>query len=94
MNEDASWDGETPAYVIDDLGTAARAAVAIRQQGAIIADFRAVDDSLRIRVADTLNGAALANGFSPFLLAEGVRFLTTQRPPSRTDYARYRDEDA
>jgi hypothetical protein len=93
MSEIASSADEAPTYVIDGLGAAQRAAVAIREHGAIVADFRAVQEPIRRRVLDTLNGAALANGNSPFLLATGVWFLTTGRPPSQRDHGRYRGQE-
>jgi hypothetical protein len=90
MSETVNPDSEAPTYVVSDYGSTIFAILALREQGAVIVDFREADETDRIRIADALNGAALAHGNSPFKLEDRVLFLTKDRGPSRAETRKFR----
>jgi len=94
MTETVDPDAPTPVYVIDKLEDVYKVIAAWGEHGAVIADFRAVQDPARRRVVDMLQGAAVARGNSPLSLGKGVYFLFKDgRFPKDGELARYRNEE-
>jgi FtsZ-interacting cell division protein YlmF len=81
--------GEAPVREIHDYGDLTAVAIAVRASGAVVVDFRAVDDALARRVADFCSGLGFGIGTSPFRLAERVYFLSGQRTPQGAEWGRY-----
>ncbi len=91
MNESAGPESEAPTHVVDAYEGALHAIRDLREHGVVIVDFRAAEEPMRARIADLLNGAALASGNSPFRLSDNLFFLTSGRSPTRAEINRYRD---
>ncbi len=91
MSEGDAAGQETPTHIANSRHDVVHAISALREHGAVIVDFRTADDPARTRIADVLEGAALASGNSPFRLADSVYFVTAGKTPSRAEIERYRD---
>ncbi|WP_157845235.1 MULTISPECIES: cell division protein SepF [Pseudofrankia] len=80
---------DAPFFEIHKYGDLTSVAVAVRGSGAVIVDFRSVDDAMGRRVADFCAGLGFGIGNSPFRLTDRVYFLSGQRTPNRAERARF-----
>lgn len=90
MSGNATPDEEAPVFEITEYSDAHNAIRAYRENGVVIVDLRAADEATQRRAADLCTGAGLARGFSPFVLATSVYFLTTGRFPTATERQMFR----
>jgi FtsZ-interacting cell division protein YlmF len=87
MTEESSPDSQAPVFVVTDFSDTYKVVNAYREHDAVIADVRQVREPALQRVLDMLEGAAIARGYSPFLLDNGVYFLTNGRIPHGNDWS-------
>ncbi|SNQ47760.1 conserved hypothetical protein [Frankia canadensis] len=91
MSEGETAGQETPTHIVSLRQDVIHAISKLREHGSVIVDFRTADPDAQTSIADVLDGAALASGNSPFVLASNVYFVTAGKMPSRADIERYRD---